>query len=596
MDKSGNAHIVRLEDQQAFPLNERLTTIGSSRRSRIRIPNESVPQHCAYILFNQGSFFLHPIDANYKILCNGNAVTAPFALTHSSVIAIGKDTFLFENSAYIPDSSDGSVSFRKLLGAINAFFRNVNPDSRFEMLDSISQALRCDGARLVAEDSVNSTFSTIARYPKSSSLDRFSERALEWAKHERRTILMNASQWKNESESAGSLEINNVGSILCMPVISDERIHGYLYLDRLSSAPAFDKVDFEICDALSPIFGDIVALYERTTEQQKIIDELTAGSVSGRKPLIYSCAIMKKVIETALQYAKTDTTVLLNGETGTGKEVFARLLHDNSNRSGKPFLVINCGAIPENLIESELFGHEKGAFTGANARKAGLFEAADGGTVFLDEIGELPIGLQVKLLRVLQESEVLPVGATNVLHVNVRIIAATNRNLLQEVENKNFRKDLYYRLNILKIELPPLRERGRDVLLIANYFIKKYSLQFNSQVKEITLAAQSIILKHRWPGNIREIENVIQKAVIISRGTMIDINDLDIDNAESDVSGSRKNSAFTSLKDAREKAEKEAIEQALVYCDGNVTMAANILDIDRKWLSKLIKEYGIDRV
>jgi Nif-specific regulatory protein len=595
MNHNGSTHIVRLADQQVFPLRERLTTIGSSKRSKIRIPDESIPQHCAYILFSQGSYYLYPIDTRDQVTCNGKNVNQPIELLHSSVIAFGKEAFLFENSSFIPENADGSLSFRKLIGALNAFFKNVNPDSRFEMLTSISQALRCDGARLVVEDQVNKTFLTIARYPQSSSLDRFSERALQWAKQERRTILMNSSEWIDGTNQAGSLELNNVGSILCMPIISNDVFIGYLYLDRFVSAAPFDKVDWEICDALMPIFGDILALYYRTIEQQKTISELINEKSISEKPLVYACDKMQKIIETTLQFAKTDTTVLLNGETGTGKEVFARLLHKNSNRAEGPFLVINCGAIPENLIESELFGHEKGAFTGATTRKAGLFEAAEGGTVFLDEIGELSMNLQVRLLRVLQESEVLPIGATTVLHINTRVITATNKNLLEEVEKKNFRMDLYYRLNILRIELPPLRERGSDMLLIANYFIKKYTKQLNSQVREMTLAAQSKILKHSWPGNIREMENIIQKAVIISKGTMIDESELDIDFTDS-VCKDIDKKPFVSLKEARENAEKITIEQALSYCSGNVTMAANILQVDRKWLTKLIKEHGIIRI
>jgi transcriptional regulator with GAF, ATPase, and Fis domain len=532
MDHNGSTHIVRLADQQVFPLIERLTTIGSSKRSKIRLPDKSFPQHCAYILFNQGCYYLYPIDTKCLVTFNGKAVSQPVELQHSSVISIGKETFLFENSTNAPENPDGSLSFRKLIGALNAFFKNVNPNSRFEMLTSISQALRCDGARLVVEEQIDGSFSTIARYPESSSLDRFSERALQWAKQERRTILMNSSQWQDENNQTRSLELNNVGSILCMPIISNDVNIGYLYLDRLATATPFDKVDWEICDALLPIFGDILALYNRTIEQQKTISDLINEKSLSEKPLVFACEKMQKIIETTLQFAKTDTTVLLNGETGTGKEVFARLLHKNSNRANGPFLVINCGAIPENLIESELFGHEKGAFTGASSRKAGLFEAADGGTVFLDEIGELSMNLQVRLLRVLQESEVMPIGATSVLHINTRVITATNRNLLEEVEKKNFRKDLYYRLNILRIELPPLRERGSDILLITNYFIKKYSKQFNTPEKEMTLAAQALILKHSWPGNIREIENVIQKALIISKGTMIDEHDLDIDRTD----------------------------------------------------------------
>jgi transcriptional regulator with PAS, ATPase and Fis domain len=404
---------------------------------------------------------------------------------------------------------------------------------------------------------------------------------------------MSATEWIDELKESGSLELNNIGSILCMPIISDDSIHGYLYLDRFNSQTPFGKEDQEICDGLAPVFGDIISLYDRTLQQQKVIKELQNNQTVSHR-IIFSCTRMQELVEKACHYAKTDSTILLQGETGTGKEVFAHLIHANSNRSTQPFLVINCGAIPENLIESELFGHEKGAFTGATCRKAGLFEAAGNGTVFLDETGELPINLQVKLLRVLQESEVLPLGATTTVKVNARVIAATNRNLIDEVDKGRFRKDLYYRLNVLRIEIPPLREREKDVLLIAEFLMKKYAGQFGVVLKPLSLASQSLLLKHHWPGNIRELENVIQKALIISKGKLIEPGDIDLDNGSINQTDTKK-TTILSLKAIREKAEKQAIIDALKLSGGNVTIAANLLEIDRKWLTKLIAEYRIDR-
>lgn len=592
--KTATVHLLRLSDKQAIPLIDRLTTIGSSRRCKIIIDSNKTAQHCAYILFTNGSYFLHPVDLKSAIRCNGEAVRAPVELNSSSILEFDSVSFLFENSVNTAGSSKQNASFYKLVNAIHGFFRNLNPESRFEMLTSIAQTLCCDGARLVIEDiSNNGSFVTIARFPQSSSLDRYSERALQWARQQRHTILMGSTEWLSELKESGSLEINNIGSILCMPVVNGDTIHGYLYLDRFNSQTPFGKEDQEICDALAPIFGDILSLYDRTIQQQNAIKELRENQ-TGRHSLIYSCSKMLELVKTATHFAKTDSTILLQGETGTGKEVFARLIHENSNRSQRPFLVINCGAIPENLIESELFGHEKGAFTGATTRKQGLFEAAGDGTVFLDEIGELPIYLQVKLLRVLQESEVLPLGATIPIKVKARIIAATNRNLLEEVDKHGFRKDLYYRLNVLSIEIPPLREREKDVLLISEFFIKKYSNQFGLDSKPFSLASQSMLLKYSWPGNIRELENVVQKAVLISKGKMIEPGDIQLDESGNEQSVT-KNQEIRSLKAIRENAEKQAIIDTLALSDGNVTVAANLLDVDRKWLTKLIAEYGIIR-
>ncbi|HEX3019270.1 MAG TPA: sigma 54-interacting transcriptional regulator [Chitinispirillaceae bacterium] len=341
MDQTGCACLVRLSDRHSFPLMERLTTIGSSRRSKIRIDNADIPSHCAYILFNKGSYFLHPVDNAFPVLCNGKLLEEPAELFTSSILEFSKETYLFEKNSHTSATKDGNSAVYKLVGAINAFFRNVNPEARFEMLNSISQVLKCDGARLVVEEQLTGSFTTIARFPQSSGLDRFSERALLWAKQKRKTVLMNASQWQSDKQQ-GSLELNNIGSILCMPIICNQAICGYLYLDRLDTQSPFTSEDWEICDAMAPIIGDLLAVYERASEQQKILDTLQKTHNGSSKPVLFSSKKMAEIIKTACNFARTDSTVLLLGETGSGKEVIARLVHKNSNRSLKPFLVINC--------------------------------------------------------------------------------------------------------------------------------------------------------------------------------------------------------------------------------------------------------------
>jgi transcriptional regulator with PAS, ATPase and Fis domain len=282
--------------------------------------------------------------------------------------------------------------------------------------------------------------------------------------------------------------------------------------------------------------------------------------------------------------------VLVRGETGTGKEMLARFLHSQSPRAQKPFLAMNCGAIPENLIESELFGHEKGAFTGADQRKIGLFEAADGGTVFLDEIGDLPLSLQVKLLRILQEGEITRIGNPNPVKVDVRVVSATHRDLASEVEAGRFRQDLFFRLSVLDIHLPPLRERGQDVLLLAEFLLRKYLQQFGLPPKALSQGARNKLLEYAFPGNVRELENVIQKAILLSDGPAIRPEDLQW--AAREAEGKRAG-ALPTLKEARARAEKEAIAAALERGGGNVSLAAKLLDVDRKWLMKLMEESGL---
>ena len=235
--------------------------------------------------------------------------------------------------------------------------------------------------------------------------------------------------------------------------------------------------------------------------------------------------ILNSTMAKVEQVAATDATVLILGETGTGKELIARAIHNLSPRTNRPLVKVNCAALPANLIESELFGHEKGAFTGAMARKPGRFELADGGTIFLDEIGDLPLALQVKLLRVLQEGEFERIGSTQTLHVDVRVIAATNRDLDKLVEEKNFREDLFYRLNVFPLLLPPLRARGGDMPPLVHHFVEKYSKKLGKEIDTIPQKVMAALQAHDWPGNVRELENIIERALILSRGTTLRLDD-----------------------------------------------------------------------
>jgi len=307
----------------------------------------------------------------------------------------------------------------------------------------------------------------------------------------------------------------------------------------------------------------------------------------------------EKILEAAKKVqrvAQTKTTVLLLGESGTGKELFARAIHCLSPRKDFPFVPINCAAIPKELLESELFGYEKGAFTGAETRKLGRFELADKGTVFLDEIGEMDLMLQSKIMRVLQEGEIERVGGVKTIKVDVRIIAATNRDIEKAVSEGRFREDLYYRLNVFPITIPPLRERMEDIPLLVDYFIKKYSAEIKGQEKTITKEALDLLFQYRWKGNVRELENTIERAIILCEGSTIGpehiilqarpSSDLDMIPLE----GSLEDTA----KEALRIAETRRIRKALAETKGNKSRAAEILNVSYKTLLTKIKEYGIE--
>jgi two-component system response regulator AtoC len=316
-----------------------------------------------------------------------------------------------------------------------------------------------------------------------------------------------------------------------------------------------------------------------------------------RQGIVGSSDAMQRVYEAIKKVAPTMTTVLVTGETGTGKELIADAIHRNSPRKHNPLITINCAAIADNLVESELFGYEKGAFTGAVSAKPGRFELADKGTLFLDEVGELPKDMQVKLLRMIQENEFERVGGLRTIKVDVRLIAATNRNLLQDVKDGKFREDLYYRLNVFHTHVPPLRERKEDVLPLADYFIQKFNKKLDRQVKFIDPDVQEIFIKYHWPGNIRELENLIERLVLMAGGDTITHENIppEVKISLPQVSQSdMQEKPFKDLmKSHMEELEKQAILQYLEECGGNITKAAQRLGVSRKGLQLKMIKYNL---
>ena len=301
---------------------------------------------------------------------------------------------------------------------------------------------------------------------------------------------------------------------------------------------------------------------------------------------------MQQIFGTILRVAPSRATVLLAGESGVGKDLIARAIHFHSPRKDKPFVKINCTALPENLMESELFGYERGAFTGANISKPGKFEQADGGTVMLDEIGDVPASIQVKLLRVLQEREIERLGSNKTLHIDVRVIAATNKDLRAALEDGTFREDLYYRLNVVPIEIPPLRQRPEDIAFLAEHFVEKLSPEMGGRVHGITQAAVDKLLTYHWPGNVRELENVIERSIVMALGDRLDAGDirLDMNLRPRHVQGELALPEGMSL----DTFEQELIKNALKKADGNKSHAARLLGLTRNALRYRLTQMGID--
>ncbi|MEF3245543.1 MAG: sigma-54 dependent transcriptional regulator [Caldisericaceae bacterium] len=341
-----------------------------------------------------------------------------------------------------------------------------------------------------------------------------------------------------------------------------------------------------------------IELKELTENAPKLVNnkflDYTKEEIIGDSPK------MQEVYKEIGKIAVSDATVLIRGESGTGKELVAKAIHQHSNRKNKPFIVVNCAAIPENLLESELFGHEKGAFTDAYSKRIGKFELANDGTIFLDEIGDMSLNLQSKLLRVLQEKTFTRVGGNEIIYSNARIIAATNRNLEELVSKGEFREDLFFRLNVVTITLPPLRERKEDIKLLFDYFIAKYSTKYKKEVNGISKEAIDILLSYDWPGNVRELENAIARAVIVSSAPVILVDDLPLSLRQKVLSENNQeivdDSENLTLPQLIEKVEKEAILRALKVSKGNKTKAAQILGISRKSLFNKLRYYNIEWV
>lgn len=312
--------------------------------------------------------------------------------------------------------------------------------------------------------------------------------------------------------------------------------------------------------------------------------------------MIGACPPMRKVFETIEQVANSDVDVLVVGETGTGKELVARSIHRRSRRATGPFVPVDCGAIPESLLESEFFGHEKGSFTGADARRIGLLEFADQGTFFLDELGELPLLLQAKLLRTLQERKIRRVGGRDQIDVDVRIVAATARNLDEMIRQQQFRQDLYYRINVVRIDLPPLRERGDDIGLLAEYMAQRYGREMGRSIKSITPEAYQVLAQYRWPGNVRELQNVIRRGIALAKGPMIALDDLPDDLVA--AAGERRSSDSQGFFDVRDahlaRFEFEYLNDLLVRHHGDVRTAALEAKLPRGTLYRLMKKHRLD--
>jgi transcriptional regulator with GAF, ATPase, and Fis domain len=379
-------------------------------------------------------------------------------------------------------------------------------------------------------------------------------------------------------------------SVMCVPLIMFDRRLGVLYLASSVPGVEFNRDHLQLVTAISGIAA-VAIENARQFEWLESENQRLLADVNIEHNMIGESEAMQRVYHFISKVAPTDSTVLINGESGTGKELAARAIHRNSKRAQKPFMAVNCAALTESLLESELFGHEKGAFTGAVALKRGRLEVADGGTVFLDEIGELSPALQVKLLRVLQEREFERVGGTQTIKVDLRVLAATNKNLEEAIENNEFRQDLFYRLNVVSLEMPELKDRREDIVLLANYFVDKYSAKCNRRLRGISEDARVFLSAYDWPGNVRELENAIERAVVLGTTDLILPEDLPEPVMETELLPT----TASSLKyhEAVTETKRQIILDAMNQAKGNYTDAAKLLGLHPNYLHRLIRNLNL---
>ncbi len=386
-------------------------------------------------------------------------------------------------------------------------------------------------------------------------------------------------------KNAESVQLQSIHSIACVPLVKDKSVLGAIYVDNRKNVGKFNQESLEFLEIFAKqatVALENARIIESLREENKVLQH--SSETHNRYPqIIGNSPRIREIFDILDRVAESEATILIEGESGTGKELVAQAIHNRSLRHDYPFIPIYCGSLSENLLESELFGHRKGAFTGAIENKSGLFEEADKGTIFLDEIVDISKNSQTKLLRVLQSGEIKRVGDTKNQNVNVRIIAATNKNLWNAVLQDEFREDLFYRLNVISLTLPPLRERVEDIEMLAAHFLRVYSDKNKKYIKRISKKALKQLKTYKWPGNIRELENSIERAVIMSRSTEILPEDLKLH---------PRTMGFTAGMKLKE-IEKDVVLRTLQECEGNRTKTAKILGVSRRWLQYQIKNWDM---
>src|SRR6266851_1774854 len=610
-----------------IPLPAGEITLGRDPTNAVPLNDPSVSRkHCLFRR-EEGRFQVRDLESRNGTVVNGTAVKEQW-LRHGDEIVVGDSVFLFlleDDDRDLPVSrvefddrqrtADTKVIHPKEvvylqpdrllreLPATSQIARNLNAllkisrivhairdlgELQAQLLDLIFEVVPAGRGAILMADGGGPEFSSLyasTRQPKHAQLVRVSRTIARQVMDQGVAIMGSDVSRSEEFRDVESLAGSEVRSLVCVPLTVFQRSIGCIYLDSVSSANRFNEDHLQLLAAIAGVSAVALDNARRLQWLEQENQRLTI-EVSQERSLVGESARMKEIYQFLARAAPADSTVLIEGESGTGKELAARALHRNSGRAAKPFVAINCAAIPESLLESDLFGHERGAFTGAATQKKGRLEIANGGVVFLDEIGELAPTLQVKLLRVLQEREFERVGGTHPIKVDIRLIAATNCNLGQAVREGKSRQDLYYRLAVLKITMPTLRDRREDIPMLVRHFVQKHAKRCKVKPRPISPQALACLVNYDWPGNVRELENAIERALVLGSSDMILPEDLPESLLERPPAPEMNEAKYhAAVKELKKQLILDAVEQT----QGSYADAARILGVHPNYLHRLIR-------
>ncbi len=578
-------------------LFKKIMTIGRDNTNDLVIPDPGVDPNHAYIVFDGKFYTIHPAGKKNAVSVNGKTVKSS-PLNHKDVLTLGDVNMTFDLFDEITDAEDDSVqreitNYRRLYQFTERLMGKTNIEDLLNtLIDTVIEVTAADNGFLILRDEMQRLNFTVARNLNKETIDNavnmVSDSIISRVISSKKPVIVSDALKDDVFKTAQSVIDLRLSSVMCVPLLARGNFLGIIYLGNNNVTNLFTPNNLQVLEVFAGqaalFVQNAILINELQLDRQSLqerLDSMKLGSLVG------SSRAMEEVYKKINKVAKIDIPVLIQGETGTGKELVAKEIHRNSLRVDGPFVVINCGAIPENLLESELFGHKKGSFTGAIADKVGHFKMAHGGTLFLDEIGDMPVNLQVKLLRVLEEHKVVPIGGVHPEDVDIRIVAATNVNLDEAIRQGKFREDLFYRLNVITLDLPPLRDRDDDLMVIGKYFLSRYSAEYGRKIKGFSAKCSEAMHRYSWPGNVRELENRMKKAVIMAEKNLIEPEDLGLMPGEFEQ--------IKPLAVAREEFQIRYIEEVLRRNNGNRTKTAQMLDVDPRTIFRYLERMSDDK-